>query len=112
MTPPSVGGLDWAGREKEARVGSHAVREHIAARDYLLTLHGHIHESPSLSGRWYETVGNTVCVQPGACPPKYVVVDLNSGQIESAHGITQLPCRDSCKGSVEDLELNYMKKLR
>jgi Icc-related predicted phosphoesterase len=31
----------------------------------LLALHGHIHESPEMSGCWTAHIGNTICVQPG-----------------------------------------------
>ena len=31
----------------------------------LLTLHGHIHEAPELSGRYLDRIGATLCVNPG-----------------------------------------------
>ncbi len=42
------------------------MRRWIEERQPLLTLHGHIHESPVLSGHWAERIGNTICVNPGA----------------------------------------------
>jgi Icc-related predicted phosphoesterase len=46
--------------------GSQALRKWIEDRQPLLTLHGHIHESPDLSGRWAERICDTICVNPGA----------------------------------------------
>ena len=28
-------------------------------------LHGHIHESPKVSGLWYNKLNNTICIQSG-----------------------------------------------
>ncbi len=46
--------------------GSRAVRRWIEEWQPLLTLHGHIHESPYLSGHWAEYIGGTICINPGA----------------------------------------------
>ncbi len=46
-------------------VGSRAVRSFIEARQPLLALHGHIHESPQVTGAWQESLGETLCVNPG-----------------------------------------------
>lgn len=47
-------------------VGSRAVRAFIEQHQPPLTLHGHIHESPSVSGRYAEQVGRTLAVNPGS----------------------------------------------
>ena len=31
----------------------------------FLSLHGHIHESPEMSGVWKANLGKTICIQPG-----------------------------------------------
>jgi hypothetical protein len=43
-------------------------------------LHGHIHESPEVSGAWQATLGATRCIQPGQRDDEfaYVNVDLAS----------------------------------
>ena len=46
-------------------VGSRAVRNMIETRQPYLTLHGHIHESPRMSGAFIDRLGATVCVNPG-----------------------------------------------
>ncbi len=46
-------------------IGSRAVREFIEERQPPLTLHGHIHESPHLSGSISDELGATLSVNPG-----------------------------------------------
>ena len=46
-------------------VGSREVRKFLEARQPLLSLHGHIHESPAVSGRFADRLGATICVNPG-----------------------------------------------
>jgi Icc-related predicted phosphoesterase len=45
--------------------GSRAVRECILKKQPLLTLHGHIHESPAVSGTFVERIGETLSVNAG-----------------------------------------------
>jgi Icc-related predicted phosphoesterase len=46
-------------------VGSRAIRAFIEQRQPPLTLHGHIHESPVVSGQYAERLGHTLAVNPG-----------------------------------------------
>ncbi len=46
-------------------VGSESIRQFILQRQPLLSLHGHIHESPRLSGRFWQRLGGTIAVNPG-----------------------------------------------
>ena len=46
-------------------IGSHALRAFIERHQPPLTLHGHVHESPRLSGSIHDRLGETVCVNPG-----------------------------------------------
>lgn len=43
----------------DLHVGSIAIRRFIEARQPLLTLHGHIHESARLTGSWKDRIGST-----------------------------------------------------
>jgi len=52
-------------------VGSVAIKRFINETQPMLTLHGHIHESPEVSGRIYERLGSTISVNPGN---KYFVI--------------------------------------
>ena len=45
----------------DVHIGSIAVRRFIEARQPLLALHGHVHESRRLTGRWQYSLGRTVC---------------------------------------------------
>ena len=43
----------------DVHVGSIAIRRFIEARQPIVTLHGHIHESARLTGRWRQRIGRT-----------------------------------------------------
>lgn len=46
-------------------VGSRETRRFLERVRPLIGLHGHIHESPSVSGRFADRLGPTLCVNPG-----------------------------------------------
>lgn len=48
--------------QPDEHVGSIAIQRFIEKRQPLLTLHGHIHESTSITGEWKDMIGRTVCV--------------------------------------------------
>lgn len=50
---------------RREHVGSRAIRAHLERVAPPLSLSGHIHESPHVSGAWRDTVGATVVVNPG-----------------------------------------------
>jgi Icc-related predicted phosphoesterase len=45
--------------------GSRSIRAFIEKEQPLVTLHGHIHESPEISGSYFEWIGETICINPG-----------------------------------------------
>jgi uncharacterized protein len=49
----------------DVHVGSREVRKFLETRKPLLSLHGHIHESPAVSGRFADRLGSTICINPG-----------------------------------------------
>jgi len=53
-----------------AHVGSKAIRQFIEKEQPLLTLHGHIHESPKMSGSWQDKIGKTICINVGSSYPE------------------------------------------
>jgi Icc-related predicted phosphoesterase len=55
-------------------VGSKAVRKFIDKEQPLVTLHGHIHESPEITGKFYQKLGRTVSINPGN--RHFVIFDL------------------------------------
>jgi Icc-related predicted phosphoesterase len=75
--PPCKLGLDECGNG--SRVGSKAVYNFLLDNQPMLSLHGHIHESPKVSGKWSAKLGQTVCIQPGQLGPfTYVTIDLHT----------------------------------
>ena len=62
-SPPSDTQLDCI--EPGRHVGSLAVRDFILSARPRLALHGHIHESPRVTGRYAELLGGCLCVNPG-----------------------------------------------
>jgi Icc-related predicted phosphoesterase len=60
-------------------IGSKAVRSWIEKTRPRLTLHGHIHESPKLSGTFFDRIGPTTVVNPGCdhTRPHLVFIDLD-----------------------------------
>ncbi len=62
-SPPFETRLDLI--EGGKSVGSRSVKIFIQKNQPLLTLHGHIHESPRLSGAYTDRIGETLSVNPG-----------------------------------------------
>jgi Icc-related predicted phosphoesterase len=61
-------------------IGSRAIRRWIERHQPLLTLHGHIHESARQSGSFFDRIGTTLVVNPGASGrrPHLVRIDLEN----------------------------------
>jgi Icc-related predicted phosphoesterase len=68
----------------EPHVGSIAVRRFIEARRPLLTLHGHVHESARLSGRWQERLGRTLLLSAAHDGPELALVRFDLDDLSSA----------------------------
>jgi Icc-related predicted phosphoesterase len=62
-SPPFGTRLDFAQGEKS--VGSRSIKAFIEKGQPFLTLHGHIHESPQLSGAYFDRIGKTLSINPG-----------------------------------------------
>jgi uncharacterized protein len=68
-TPPYNTNLDMADNNGKiiengssiTHVGSQAVRDFIEDKQPLITLHGHIHESSTLTGSWKDNIDDTYC---------------------------------------------------
>jgi Icc-related predicted phosphoesterase len=90
--PPYGGPLDLAaldghlheGVPLDPHVGSIAIRRFLEARQPLLSLHGHVHESTRLSGRWLERIGASVCIQGAHDGPELALVRLDLERPEEA----------------------------
>lgn len=71
--------------------GSKAIRAAIEKHQPLLSLHGHIHESPDVSGDFQDRLGKTVAVNPGQSRTRlqYAVIEIdvsNQKVIKVTHG--------------------------
>jgi Icc-related predicted phosphoesterase len=62
-SPPFATSLDQIQGGRFA--GSRSIRKFIEERQPLLTLHGHIHEAPEISGSYVDRIEKTLCVNPG-----------------------------------------------
>jgi Icc-related predicted phosphoesterase len=68
--------------------GSRSIRSFIERNQPLLTLHGHIHEAPELSGAYVERIGKTLSINPGQSvgtgkqPSKLHAVTFETERIE------------------------------
>jgi Icc-related predicted phosphoesterase len=62
-SPPFATTLDLIQGRKQA--GSRSIKVFIEEHQPLLTLHGHIHESPEVSGAYIDRIGQTLSVNPG-----------------------------------------------
>ncbi len=58
----------------DVHVGSVAIRRFILQRQPRVTLHGHIHESASITGNWKEKLGDTWCFTAAHRGPELAVV--------------------------------------
>ena len=66
--PPYNTGLDTLHNNKP--IGSRAIRDFIERTQPMMSLHGHIHESPYMSGIYQTRIGNCLAVNPGQAPSR------------------------------------------
>jgi Icc-related predicted phosphoesterase len=78
-TPPADTPLDVTGRGKH--VGSRALRAFIEQHQPPLTLHGHIHESPQMTGQYATRIGRTWCINPGHSEHQFQAVVFDTDDI-------------------------------
>ena len=83
--PPYGIGLDMCFNGK--CVGSKDIARFIERSNAYMSLHGHIHESPRMSEKWYNKLGNTICIQPGQTEfgdskMMYVIIDTETNAKE------------------------------
>jgi uncharacterized protein len=80
--PPYETGLDRAALDGrvvdhvplDVHVGSIAIRRFVESRQPLVTLHGHVHESARITGRWKERIGRTWCLSAAHDGPELSLV--------------------------------------
>jgi Icc-related predicted phosphoesterase len=79
--PPANIGLDVC--RYGDKVGSIAIYQFLQTHQPKYSLHGHIHESPDVSGVWQALIGKTICVQPGQMGRyTYVIIDCLTNTVD------------------------------
>jgi len=68
----------------DLHVGSVAIRRFIAARQPLLTLHGHIHESARITGAWRDRIGSTWMFSAAHDGPELCLVSFSLSRLDEA----------------------------
>ncbi len=68
----------------DVHVGSVAIRRFIEARQPLVTLHGHIHESARLTGAWRQQMGRTLAFSAAHDGPEMALVRFDPRDPSSA----------------------------
>ncbi len=74
------------------QVGSRSIKAFIEQKQPLLTLHGHIHESPEISGIFLDRIGKTLSINPGQFSfPKLQAVIFDLVNVEATLKHTCFP---------------------
>jgi len=68
----------------DVHVGSIAIQRFINRKQPLLTLHGHVHESTRLTGRWKQKFGRTFSYSAAHDGPELALVRFNTNDLENA----------------------------
>lgn len=84
-SPPYKTNLDRAGLDGQTidhvpldvHVGSIAIMRFIEERQPLLTLHGHIHESSSITGHWKQQFGSTISINGSWDGPELSLIHID-----------------------------------
>lgn len=80
-TPPANTPLDQMRGNRH--VGSPALRSFIEQHQPPLTLHGHIHEAPRLSGSYATRIGTSWAINPGREPDRLHAITVDTDDIEA-----------------------------
>jgi len=68
----------------DVHVGSIAIRRFIEARQPLACLHGHVHESARITGKWRDRIGDTVLLSAAHDGPELAMVSFDLEDPETA----------------------------
>lgn len=93
--PPHASGLDRAALDGhsvdhaplDVHVGSIAIRRFIEARQPLVSLHGHVHESARLTGSWRDRIGRTHCLSAAHDGPELALVRFDPERLDAAERV-------------------------
>jgi Icc-related predicted phosphoesterase len=68
----------------DVNVGSIAMKQFIEKKQPLITLHGHIHESSTITGSWKDKIGKTFCFSAAYEGKELALVRFNPEEPEKA----------------------------
>ncbi len=68
----------------DVHVGSMAVRRFVEARQPLLTLHGHVHESARITGSWRDRLGRTHAFSAAHDGPELALIRFSPDDLDAA----------------------------
>ncbi|MEJ2050916.1 MAG: hypothetical protein P8Y60_13960 [Calditrichota bacterium] len=68
----------------DTHIGSIAIKQFIESRQPLITLHGHVHESARITGRWQDKIGRTYCFSAAHDGPELAVIRFDLNEPEKA----------------------------
>ena len=68
----------------DVHVGSIAIKRFIKKHQPLLTLHGHVHESASITGSWKDKIGNTFCFSAAHDGPELALIKFDLTNLEKS----------------------------
>jgi Icc-related predicted phosphoesterase len=69
----------------DVHIGSIAIKRFIETKQPYITLHGHVHESSTLTGKWSEKVGNTYSFSAAYDKPDLAIIKFYLEQPSTAH---------------------------
>jgi Icc-related predicted phosphoesterase len=61
----------------DVHIGSIAIKRFIEEKQPLVTLHGHVHESAAITGKWKEQIGNTFAFTSAHNGPELAIVKFD-----------------------------------
>ncbi len=68
----------------DVHIGSIAIKRFIEKRQPLLTLHGHVHETVSITGSWKDKIGKTNLFSAAHNGPELALVRFDPGDLSKA----------------------------
>lgn len=61
----------------DVHLGSIAIKRFIEEKQPYITMHGHIHESTRLTGKWYDKIGRTICFNAAHDGPELSIISFD-----------------------------------
>ncbi|MFA6571583.1 MAG: hypothetical protein WCT77_10155, partial [Bacteroidota bacterium] len=71
----------------DVHIGSMAIKQFIEKKQPYLTMHGHVHESTSITKLWQEKIGDTFAFQAAHNGPELSVIHFDLENLSSAERI-------------------------